>query len=910
MNQRTINDPTTQTAKRKINQFFNVKTGYQLALQLLQQGVDLLTTQQLKIKNQELIRKKQIENAYKYAKDVFNIDLLNKRDIRRKQKKDNVTIMPFGNVFTHFNIIKKIKNPVTFKIIQNGEVRGELTLDKGGVRAWDNYYLFAQITSKKFWTDKKGVQIQMIQSKPIKKTKPIKQSFKEGKFNCVLNHVFQFFEKRMNETDNKKTKQNYKSRCKKTLELNDKYFDIGVDEEGLYDIANTLQIDINITLPFQDQYIEVKSNKRGLRTFNYINTRLNHVDYDEMSYEDNRVEKTTSELITLQRHLDRTKQHYTYQKGSNISGIRTTDTLYILEGTYNEVVNEFEIKTGLINCKIDSIANPEVTEFIRDGVHFNQTMDFDLEDCAKNHIDMKKAYANYKMCKYYDGFLGKPTDFRKCDKMEGIGYYRIQNIQFNNSILEQWNKRMNIYNNGLIFPSPELNMLKDKGVTFDVDLGCWGGKIDFDFTDEMINGKSEDEYNSFRYYCKWVGSTYCNNEYKSFYIKGNKDFIGLLQNEISADNMVTFNNEVRVSYKKKKNMVLPHICGFITSYMRINVLEQLESMDINSICKVVCDGIYYKGEPVQMKNCFRDEPKDITQNEGCESYISNPDVRKYTGYGEPREHNMVELHTGAGGCGKTHYNLTDKGFIGMSFYAPTWKLTRNKANDYNCKANTIAKIESSDPSVFGPQLRFCNVLVIDEVSMMSEKSKQQILKNMAGCKIIFCGDIGYQLPPFEEGNNEEFKKDITEIKHTHNYRAECEKLRELMIHCRSMMDKNKNIIPYVLNNIPSRETPQYNHETDMILATMHSIKNEYTEKYKDKMKYVITQSDEVYGRGEVYYQVPNTKHHELRHGYTTHSIQGETMKGNIFIDLRGVYDNRMIYTMISRAKRLSQIILI
>jgi len=43
MNQRTINDPTTQTAKRKINQFFNVKTGYQLALQLLQQGVDLLT---------------------------------------------------------------------------------------------------------------------------------------------------------------------------------------------------------------------------------------------------------------------------------------------------------------------------------------------------------------------------------------------------------------------------------------------------------------------------------------------------------------------------------------------------------------------------------------------------------------------------------------------------------------------------------------------------------------------------------------------------------------------------------------------------------------------------------------------------------------------------------------------------
>jgi len=107
MSQRIIKDSTTQTAKRKINQSFNVKTGNQLALKLLQQGVDLLTTQQLKIKNPKLIRKKQIENAYKYAKDVFNSDLLNKRDIRDKQKKDNITIMPFGNVVRHYNIIRR-----------------------------------------------------------------------------------------------------------------------------------------------------------------------------------------------------------------------------------------------------------------------------------------------------------------------------------------------------------------------------------------------------------------------------------------------------------------------------------------------------------------------------------------------------------------------------------------------------------------------------------------------------------------------------------------------------------------------------------------------------------------------------------------------------------------------------------
>ena len=265
MSQRIIKDPTTQTSKRKIKYSFSVNTGYELALKLLQQGVDLLTTQQLKIKNPKLILKKQIENAYKYAKEVFNSDILNKQAIRRKLRKQNITIMPFGCVFTHVPIIKKIKNPVTIQIFKDGVFRKELYLDKGGNQSWAKYYLFVLIDSERLWTCEEGAEIRMIHSKPIKKTKPIKQSFKEGKFNCVLNSIFRFFEKKMEDTDNKKTKYNYKSKCNKTLELNNKYFDIGVDEEGLFDIANTLQIDINITLPFQNQYIEVKSNKKGLR---------------------------------------------------------------------------------------------------------------------------------------------------------------------------------------------------------------------------------------------------------------------------------------------------------------------------------------------------------------------------------------------------------------------------------------------------------------------------------------------------------------------------------------------------------------------------------------------------------------------------------------------------------------------
>jgi len=187
MTQRIIKDPTTQTSKRKINQSFNVKTGNQLALQLLQQGVDLLTSQQLKIKNPKLIRKKQIENAYKYAKDIFNSNLLNKRV--EAKRKSNIINLETGVIWKNYKTIKNLKRYVLIKVLRNGKPLTEFTLDKGGNKGWQDYVNKMQINSDTFFSDGDNIEIQMIQSKPIKKTKPIKQSFKEGKFNCVLNSI-------------------------------------------------------------------------------------------------------------------------------------------------------------------------------------------------------------------------------------------------------------------------------------------------------------------------------------------------------------------------------------------------------------------------------------------------------------------------------------------------------------------------------------------------------------------------------------------------------------------------------------------------------------------------------------------------------------------------------------------------
>ena len=44
--------------------------------------------------------------------------------------------------------------------------------------------------------------------------------------------------------------------------------------------------------------------------------------------------------------------------------------------------------------------------------------------------------------------------------------------------------------------------------------------------------------------------------------------------------------------------------------------------------------------------------------------------------------------------------------------------------------------------------RSCNVLVIDEISMLDNRLKELIFDRFNMCKIIMCGDNGYQLDGF------------------------------------------------------------------------------------------------------------------------------------------------------------------
>ena len=97
----------------------------------------------------------------------------------------------------------------------------------------------------------------------------------------------------------------------------------------------------------------------------------------------------------------------------------------------------------------------------------------------------------------------------------------------------------------------------------------------------------------------------------------------------------------------------------------------------------------------------------------------------------------------------------------------------------------------------------------------------------------------------------------------------------------------------------------------MILCGTNELKDYYTSLFVgkfDKEKYYVMENNRLHSNGDIV--IGNKPEHtkcEVRHSFTTHSIQGETAEFNLYIDSSKMFDSRMFYTAISRARRLEQI---
>jgi len=794
------------------------------------------------------------------------------------------------------------------------------------------------------------------------------QFFLDGASHCVFTPMLNWCVDCSLNSNTENTRKKYNAKAKKIEKLMHQYND-GVPEKDFPTICNQLQIGIEIDTPSSvldkdTEYIKYRSQKKPIKTFKFINTRLNHIELNEITNKENYEEVSQDELQNIYDNTDDFKLWKGDREGQ-IYQINTLHNVYKLteEEGYSKAVKDFDELNNLSQFKIEHNSQKDLSKYLLNNVNrlnalvlnckykecteeysiFQEYLENEekmLEEeaeykeqnnCEKyrttfvkgyedncmrleiinyihslknlNHIDLKSAFTKGSECSFYQGYLGKITDFRRCNKIMGLGIYTIYNIKNIPPLLQ----KLKVLHENNAYPSPELEFYKSLGITFDIWGGCWGSKTDITFTPEMF----EKEY-GVKHYCKWYGCLMklTKKDRYNFDCK-NIEFAKL--NNISENSDIRYNQYKGtgiIEYKKDKCRHSAHIASFIHSYARITMLEQLLNFkDISQIVAVQVDGIFYTGD-VEINKLFIKKPgKSIKHIHGSEYVIDCENDKPKLSKG--RKFNQVELHTGPGGAGKTHNNLIDKGLVAPLYVAPSWKLARSKAQEYNIDSSVFHYLITKDPEVWKPNLRNYNTFIIDEISMLNNEEKNLILKRFKHHKIIFCGDLGYQLPPVE---GYEFSgKGLPLFKHKKNYRCQCKKLAKVLVNCRKLIEQDlididcrKILIDFGFE-IHKKEDIEYSVD-DLIITKTHKNKDYYTEKYKDKQKYLVKENTRDYSNGQIVIgEKPEGVDSVLQHAFTIHSIQGETCKDTLFIDINRINCLRMLYTALSRAKLFSQI---
>ena len=765
----------------------------------------------------------------------------------------------------------------------------------------------------------------------------IRQSYLDGVEHCVFTPIYEWAERKYNdETISPSTRKKYNAIMNKINKKFLKKYKNGVPEIEMENVCKDLNIRIEIHYPYCEEYkIYGSTLIKPRKIFEYINIRLNHLEQGKMYFNSHITEvQSIDEMRTIEEELIDSNTDYCFIQ--NIDGhktmIQTISTRYMLVDDFMKNMKELEEKYNMNEMKICDIRNPELSNFILNGTHYNQHLCAinDNKNMNMKMIDMKKAYFNFKQSPHYNGFLGKITDFRKTEKIHGVGLYYISDINFSNCLKKfvDINSLMCIYKKKNVYTSVELEYLKKFGVDYKIKYGCWGIKtLDFEFGEEFleklnkkpfVNEDGDLEWNGISHYAKATGYWDRHNLITKIKFYGDEDYAKVLQENTTNQITHYWDGTITMDIQKKKNEHLGHITSFILAYQRLGVLDQLLEMDLSLVHFINVDGIFYDNHDFKLNPLFREKEID-----GWESKIpvSNKYITRQDEYckcdfinKKDRPHYNIEVFKGAGGCGKTHINLMDNGLVNLLYVAPSNKLCASKKNDYKIDCKTLSLIlYSKNPEIIKNIKKKYNVLLIDECSMVSNEEKDNVIKTYDNMKIIFCGDFNYQLPCIE-GTEFNFDRvdNITTL--TQNYRCTCEKLYKLLKFIRECIDKNDSVLRVYnqilqLNNNMIKKEDVYDlyDINDMLLTYTNTEWKEYTELLKDKgNKYMVVENNKFHNNGDIVFEIPKAKH-EIRHAFTTHSIQGETASNKLFLELANMNDIRLLYTAISRAKKLEQI---
>lgn len=773
----------------------------------------------------------------------------------------------------------------------------------------------------------------------------------------------------------KKEVSRAKCNLDRVMSLYDQFPD-GVPEQCLQAIASDLKCAFLITLPFhtveQEPLIHAKPVTKALVTHRLTNCKFNHVDL--------MAQQKTSEMVTLEEIWKLYEQACTAYKETGefftFSGDVTKKRLSSLtwrgvrstaDSEYATHSQTWEIENN-IHHKSCTLAEGSLEfNLAREATHTPSTIDFGCPDAhVGSHVDMWKAYGNCHYATQWEGFAECMTDIRRTSCIVGLGLYRVTDLCFDkcDPALLCIIQKLNLYNcierDGLqtiALPSPELKFLQSRGVTFTVLCGMWTqtphmlkfhecDKFDPDVKEKSRMMQKED---GVTHYSKWVGCSQLSNAGARLKFPATKEFAEVMSHYSEAGRVQFFDHADdsqrygEITFKKTKHRNRQHHAAQTFGYIRLMMIEQLLQMDVTQLIRVCVDGIYTKEHHASCVNVF--SQKEIvlskmdnqTHNPYTRArYCEPPPAHEYTPaeqFAGPRAQNPVECNTGEGGCGKTYAFCNDAGLINKLVISPSHKLASSIHKSYGVDVAVLARAVSTDAERQEFVHDHANILY-DEVSQYNTEQKEFILKTYAhtGRRLIFSGDIGYQLPCIE---GEEFQiGDIPCVNFTHNYRNGSDhRLTQVLQYIRTRIKaasagSNTGRLRELRQclNLFRAKGGQFNKmDTIKSMYTLKDIILSYTHKKGDKTmeeeynlnckgkKWYMEKACLEHSKGDIVVQddKPPVSCRE-RHVYTVHCVQGETFENKIYIDTWLMHCStdylRLLYTAMSRARRFEQIV--
>ena len=787
-----------------------------------------------------------------------------------------------------------------------------------------------------------------------------------NKKTCLLDGCISYFEQLSDKNRNAKAILN-------KLENDYDDYSEGIRENDLNDFCSKygFSIHINNLVDGTKKIFNTSSFKRF--SIEFANTRYNHVDLLSHNYDD-AVEVTKEEYKEIKNNVSYYVEKYgrlvTLDKTYKI---KDSDYSNIAKKFKNDINFEtLFIRKDSDSYNLISTYNYNVHTFFNSNLPVDNNLYYELDAIKAYYNFSDKSYNKYYKGVPSGSFItfncNNKFNIDTFNEVNLIGFYQVEIID----IIDKYQHMVTLgFEKSTIHTLTTSNIeLLQKYLKFKFINVTYAPSVDFKFTPDFLQLFDTDtgdlklvkDKKSIKGFCKFFGCMLAENE-PIIKIKPLKDDINYY-NLINKENYDMYKDEngiITIYDKKSIQKRYTHINYTIHGYLMTLIIEKILDLDINDVFGVKLDSIVIKKDKIydynkkifaikeaKIKGMLKKQSFDINENDfnfdcGYYSPLKIPiffgeelTFKKMFTPNEEFLKDRIILCNGAGGTGKTHSLLTFFDNREVCYTSLSWKLINGKKDEFKSIIGlSLQKLTGKTDKEKCEKIKNNSIryIIIDELTLLGHTAINDIKNLYPQCFIFLVGDIDnddffYQC---SAGCNSVFKPSLNKIQsitYTKTYRFDDEldkkikDLREVMKKNYDTMLSNKKLFDYVKKEFSmcfkNKEDIIYNYE-DIGVSEYDDYKysNTLTNYFISKgarEKYFIKMTNINNGqiRGLQLENKPDHKNYEMRLFHTIHSFQGLQLNHNnkIIINIKNNYDYNLLYTAISRARRLDQIVFI